>query len=73
MAKLRTLIGGIIGVLIGYSLTKVITMYAHWKTIVEFWTIALSFGVAAAVGIGFGYYPARQAAMLNPIDALRYE
>ena len=72
-AVMVSLIGGIIGVIIGYSLTKVITMYAHWKTIVEFWTIALSFGVAAAVGIGFGYYPARQAAMLNPIDALRYE
>jgi putative ABC transport system permease protein len=72
-AVMVSLIGGIIGVLIGYSMTKVITLYAHWKTIVEFWTIALSFGVAAAVGIGFGYYPARQAAMLNPIDALRYE
>jgi putative ABC transport system permease protein len=72
-AVMVSLIGGMIGVVIGYSMTKVITVYAHWKTIVEFWTIALSFGVAAAVGIGFGYYPARQAAMLNPIDALRYE
>ncbi len=68
-----SLIGGLLGVLLGYSLTKLITLYAHWKTIVYFWTIALSFGVAAGVGITFGYYPARQAALLNPIDALRYE
>ena len=68
-----SLIGGLLGVILGYSLTKLITLYAHWKTIVHFWTIALSFGVAAGVGITFGYYPARQAALLNPIDALRYE
>ena len=68
-----SLIGGLLGVILGYSLTKVITLYAHWKTIVHFWTIALSFGVAAGVGITFGYYPARKAALLNPIDALRYE
>ena len=68
-----SLIGGVLGVILGYSLTELITLYAHWKTIVHFWTIALSFGVAAAVGITFGYYPARQAALLNPIDALRYE
>ena len=68
-----SLIGGVLGVILGYSLTKLITLYAHWKTIVYFWTIALSFGVAAGVGITFGYYPARQAALLNPIDALRYE
>ena len=68
-----SLIGGVLGVILGYSLTKLITFYAHWKTIVYFWTIALSFGVAAGVGITFGYYPARQAALLNPIDALRYE
>jgi putative ABC transport system permease protein len=72
-AVLVSLLGGLIGVVLGYSMTKVITLYAHWKTIVEPWTIALAFGVAAAVGIGFGSYPARQAALLNPIDALRYE
>ena len=72
-AVMVSLIGGVLGVVLGYSLTKVITFYAHWKTIVHLWTILLSFSVSAAVGIGFGYYPARQAAMLNPIDALRYE
>ena len=45
---------------------------ARMVTIVEPWTIILSFGVAAAVGVGFGFYPARKAALLNPIDALCY-
>lgn len=62
-----SLIGGFLGVALGYSLTTIITLYANWATIVQLWTIILSFGVA------FGYYPARQAALLNPIDALRYE
>ena len=72
-AVMVSLIGGVIGIMLGYSMTTVITLYAHWKTIVQPWTIVLSFGVAAAVGVGFGFYPARKAALLNPIDALRYE
>ena len=72
-ALLVSLIGGVIGVIVGYGLPFLITLYAGWKTIVEPWTIALAFGVSAATGIGFGIYPARKAALLNPIDALRYE
>jgi len=72
-AIMVSLIGGFLGVALGYSLTTIITLYANWATIVQLWTIILSFGVAAGIGIGFGYYPARQAALLNPIDALRYE
>ena len=72
-AVMVSLLGGIIGVVLGFSLTKIMTLNADWKTIVQPWTIALAFGVAAGVGIGFGYYPARQAALLSPIDALRYE
>ncbi|HJP30410.1 MAG TPA: ABC transporter permease [Candidatus Latescibacteria bacterium] len=72
-AVMVSLLGGIIGIMMGYSMTKIITLYAEWKTIVQPWTIGLSFGVAAGIGVTFGYYPARQAAMLNPIDALRYE
>jgi len=72
-AVMVSLLGGILGVFLGFTLTKVITLYADWKTIVQPWTILLAFGVAAGVGISFGYYPARQAALLNPIDALRYE
>jgi len=72
-AIMVSLIGGFLGVALGYSLTTIITLYANWATIVQLWTIILSFGVAAGIGIGFGYYPARQAALLNPIDALRYK
>ncbi|MEW6755770.1 MAG: ABC transporter permease [Candidatus Latescibacterota bacterium] len=70
---LVSLIGGVIGVVLGYAVPQVITLYAGWRTIVPGWAIALAFCVSAAVGIGFGIYPARQAARLNPIDALRYE
>jgi putative ABC transport system permease protein len=70
---LVSLLGGLIGVLLGSASPKLITLYAGWRTIVQLWTIALAFGVSAAVGIGFGIYPARQAALLNPIEALRYE
>ena len=68
-----SLLGGTIGVLLGCAIPEIITLYAGWRTIVQPWTIILAFGVSAAVGIGFGIYPARQAAMLSPIDALRYE
>ncbi len=70
---LVSLLGGLIGVILGYAVPEIITLYAGWRTIVQPWTIALAFGVSASVGIGFGIYPARQAALLNPIDALRYE
>ena len=70
---LVSLLGGFIGVVLGYAVPEIITLYAGWRTIVQPWTIILAFGVSASVGIGFGIYPARQAALLNPIDALRYE
>ena len=70
---LVSLLGGLIGVILGYAVPEIITLYAGWRTIVQPWTIALALGVSASVGIGFGIYPARQAALLNPIDALRYE
>ncbi len=70
---LVSLIGGLIGVVLGCAIPEIITLYAGWRTIVQPWTIALAFGVSGTIGIGFGIYPARQAALLNPIDALRYE
>jgi putative ABC transport system permease protein len=65
--------GGLIGVLLGVGLSKIISIYAKWTTIVSFKAIFMAFGISAAVGIIFGMYPARKAADLNPVDALRYE
>ena len=72
-AVLLSFAGGFIGILVGLLMTQVISSYAHWKTIVELGSIILSFGVSASVGIIFGIYPARKAAMLDPIESLRYE
>lgn len=68
-----SIVGGLIGVVLGFSLTKIITVYAEWRTVVSIPTVLLAFSVSAAVGITFGYYPARKAAFQNPIESLRYE
>lgn len=72
-ATLLSFCGGLVGIILGWSMTGVITLYAGWKTIVSVFSIVLAFGVSAAVGILFGFYPARQAAMMDPIESLRYE
>ncbi len=72
-ALVLSLVGGITGIILGIVGSSVISNLAHWPTIVTAFSIALSFGFSIAIGIFFGYYPARKAAMLNPIDALRYE
>ena len=66
-----SLIGGLIGVIVGVLAAKTISAYAEIPTIVSFWSILLSFGVAASVGLVFGIFPARKAAMQDPIKALR--
>ncbi len=67
------LIGGIIGIIFGVMLAKLISLVSPLKAAVSFWMVLLGFGFSAAVGIFFGIYPARRAASLNPIEALRYE
>ncbi|MEN0006805.1 MAG: ABC transporter permease [Bacteroidota bacterium] len=66
-----SLIGGIIGVLIGVFAARSIAAYAEIPTVVSFWSIVLSFGVAASVGLVFGIFPAQKAAKQDPIKALR--
>ena len=65
--------GGLIGVLLGVIMAKVITLTTGILTIVSFWSILLSFGVAAAVGIVFGYLPAKKAALKDPVESLRHD
>ncbi len=72
-AVVLSLAGGAVGVLAGIGAAQTLTMLLEWPTRVTASTMALAFGIAAAVGIVFGFYPARRASRLDPIDALRYE
>ena len=72
-AVVLSMAGGTIGVLIGVGSSSLISKFAGWPTLVAPTSVGLAFLFAAAVGIFFGFYPARKAAMLNPIDAFRYE
>jgi len=68
-----SMIGGTIGVMLGLVTSYTIPYFAGWRTLVRPEAIVIAFGFAAAIGIFFGFYPARKAAGLNPIEALRYE
>ena len=68
-----SLIGGVIGVRAGLLASHAIAYFAEWRTLLQVDAILIAFSFSAAVGIFFGFYPARKAASLNPIDALRYE
>lgn len=68
-----TFLGGVIGVALGWILAALVSQFAGITTQVSLQAVLLAFGVSAAIGIIFGYYPARRAANLNPIEALRYE
>ena len=72
-ATVLTFIGGVFGVISGWVISLLIAKFGGLTTTVSLFSIILAFGVSAAIGIGFGYYPARRAASLNPIEALRYE
>jgi len=65
--------GGIIGIILGVAGSVGVAHFAGWTTVVSPVSIMMAFGFAAAVGIFFGYYPARKASQLDPIQALRYE
>jgi putative ABC transport system permease protein len=66
-------VGGIIGIMCGIGTSALLSTYAHWPTLISIASIAIAFLFSAAVGVFFGFYPARKAAALDPIEALRYE
>ena len=68
-----SLIGGIIGIALGLGGSRAISYFAEWRTLVNPESIVIAFGFAAGIGIFFGFYPARKASRLDPIEALRYE
>jgi putative ABC transport system permease protein len=63
----------LIGITIGVGAAAIVALYAQWPVVVSPSVIALAMTAAAATGVFFGYFPARRAAQLNPIDALRSE
>src|SRR5580765_3898007 len=65
--------GGLIGILLGVGSSEVIKQWAQWPTLIDPAIIAIAFLFSGAVGVFFGFYPAKKAASLDPIDALRYE
>lgn len=72
-AILLSVTGGIIGVLLGISAAYGIKVAAHWPIEIQPWTIVMSFAVCTFTGVFFGWYPAKKAAQLDPIEAIRYE
>jgi putative ABC transport system permease protein len=72
-ALVLSLIGGLIGIVIGVGASKLISQFFRWPTLISINALLLSFSFAGGVGIFFGFYPARKAAKLDPIEALRYE
>ena len=72
-AVLISIVGGLIGIAFGVTLSKVIAWQAGWSTVVTTASIAVAFGVSVFIGLLFGIYPAVQAAKLDPIEAIRYE
>ena len=72
-AILISITGGIIGILIGCGACATVKYLAHWPVAIQLWSVVLSFLVCTFTGVFFGWYPAKKAAALDPIDALRYE
>ena len=68
-----SLIGGILGIAIGIAGTYILSSFTQWPTLLSAQAILLAFLFAGSVGVFFGFYPARKASLLDPIDALRYE
>ena len=72
-SSMLSIMGGAAGIILGIMTSKILSALAHWPTLVSVPSVVGGFLFAAAVGVFFGWYPARKASMLDPIEALRYE
>lgn len=72
-AILISITGGVIGVIVGCGASFIVKNAAHWPIYIQTWSVLLSFAVCTVTGVFFGWYPAKKAADLDPIEALRYE
>jgi putative ABC transport system permease protein len=72
-AILISITGGIIGVIFGCAASYMVKAFAHWPILIQPWSVILSFAVCTITGVFFGWYPAKKAADLDPIEAIRYE
>jgi putative ABC transport system permease protein len=72
-AILLSVTGGLIGIILGVAASYAVKFIANWPIYIELWTILMSFAVCTFTGVFFGWYPAKKAAMLDPIEAIRYE
>ena len=70
---LISITGGLIGVVLGCGASFIIKTVAHWPVFIQPWSVLLSFAVCTLTGVFFGWYPAKKAAQLDPIEAIRYE
>jgi putative ABC transport system permease protein len=68
-----SLLGGIVGIALGFGVSTMFAKFAGWPVIISPLAVALAFLVSVSVGIFFGFYPAKKASGLSPIEALRYE
>jgi putative ABC transport system permease protein len=68
-----SVVGGLIGIVLGIGTALMISWLAKWSTMISVNAVLMAFAFSALVGVFFGYYPARKAALLDPIEALRYE
>lgn len=72
-AVIISVTGGIIGILLGFLASWLVTVFANWPVSVQMYSVGLSFAVCTVTGVFFGWYPARKASNLDPIEAIRYE
>ena len=68
-----TMMGGLVGIALGWLISWAITAFSSYTAIVSWYAVLLAVGVSTVIGVVFGYYPARRASRLDPIEALRYQ